>query len=178
MKTMVLAVLTMAAMGFGQKQENFINNYWRAQEGDAMTGFPVYMDEFHHEIHEGDAYEITGYFDLSDGDTLTFWLETPAAAKIHMIYEFNTTQITTMEIFSDCDSIPGSAIAITPRNKNYTSTDTSTLVVKYVDGGLAPSVFPVASYGTKFDSTKVGASGFTPSSKYGGSASRNQEEKL
>jgi len=169
-------VLLIPVMLFGQKQQNYINNAWRAQEGDEMTGYPVFIETFHHKIHEGDAYIISGYNDLGSGDSLYFWLDVPASPDIHMVFEISASKITTLEVFRACDSIPKAATAFVPRNADQNQTKTTSLPC-YVSTSIS-GVFPEASLGTKIDSTKTGSSGAAPSLQYGGQSGRSNEEIL
>ena len=168
---LILLPITVFAQG---QNWLWIEGAWRNQEGDGPTGYPIFMEMFHHEIHEGDAYIISGYSELDTNDSTLFWIETPASIKIHMVYEFNGSKITTFEVFQDCDSIPKGATTITPRNADHNSSNTTSLTVK--TSSTLNGVFPVASLGTHIDSTKIGSAGAAPSAKYGGQSSRQNEE--
>jgi len=150
---------------------------WINQKADASTGVPTMIMYEHHEIHSGSHYYLDGYSSVGNGDTLVFFLQTPNTTKwAHMLYSFATSKITTFEVFMSADSIPKGATSITPINSNHNYANASVLTV--AGGTSLNGVFPLASLGTKIDSSKVGSSGARPSLKYGGAQSRGNETVL
>ena len=150
-------------------QSNGENHYFKA---DNVTRALNFVDYYHHEIHDSSAYSVSGYKDVGSGDTLCFFMSIPSVARKHphLVFYFDATKATVLDVFMSCDSFPKSASTVTPRNARH-GTKSSFVTLKYIENP-APSIFPSASFGTKIDSTKIGATGAQPSAKYGGHGDR------
>jgi len=124
------------------------------------------IDYVHHEIHEGNAYFVSGYTELDTDGTLTFCVTTNATTQPHMTWDITTSGKGNMVVYEG-SSISGGA-AVTAYNSNRGSSNTSTLTI--VSGPT------VNTTGTLIASSGFG--GGTKQNPFGGSSAQRSEIML
>lgn len=131
---------------------------------DDVQGAHVVIDVMHHQIHEGDAYSLSGLVaDVAASGTTSFEIVTPADKDIHL--KFVSASVTgsnktaaRAELLEGATTTGGSTA--TPRNRNRNSSNTS--------GCTCKSGVTVSNDGTKIDDGAFGGN-------IGGSDSRAYE---
>ena len=139
---------------------------------DGSTNSLQVIDYAHHEIHGGSGYDYTEVVDQVQNAVRDIQITTPAGAKwAHMVIDFFCEAETEFWLWENVSIVtPGTGI--TPRNHNRNSSDSSTLVVKYIDNSsLANANSDTdASGATQLEHQFVGAG-----KKVGGSTSSREE---
>ena len=96
---------------------------------DDSTNALLTIDYEHHEIHEGDHYFIEDVSDLAINNVLDVQWTTPNTTQYaHFIFELNCESETEWYIYEGA-SIVLAGTALTPRNNNRNSTNTSNATV-------------------------------------------------
>ena len=86
----------------------------------------------HHEIHSGSHYFVTGYQDLSINNVLDFTFQMPDTTKwIHWTWKISTESETLWQIYETAVATNPLANAVTPRNSNRNSGNTSGTTMKF-----------------------------------------------
>ena len=128
-------------------------------EADSMTGAGVAIEYEHHKIHGGSHYFIVGTTELGNAASIDFQLTTPDTDKwIHMSFNIEGTQQTTIEIFESATVAAGTPI--TAYNNNRNSTNTTDLTVLQQGGAITNS-------GTSIYAQTVGVAGNVNRAKQG-----------
>jgi len=108
-------------------------NYVAGNEGiDFMTMNLTTINQEHHEIHNGDHYNICDYaLNQASGAIIEFVMTTPATGpNIHLTLGVSSSSGATIELFEGTAGVTGGT-ALTPRNNNRESIKTSlTTVIK------------------------------------------------
>ena len=96
---------------------------------DASTLAQLYIEYAHHEVHEGDHFELGGYVDVGLNGTLEIIVTTPNTTKwAHMLWVVDVTQSTILDIYRSPTTIAGGT-TLTPQNNNDNSSNTSGLTI-------------------------------------------------
>lgn len=110
---------------------------WRKLVADITTWALVIITHLHHEIHGGNAYRVfqsvgTDAFDIAA--PLTYHVTTPNTTKWpHIVWRAASTTESLLEIFQDNGNAAhfdvSAGDAVTPKNRNHNSANTSGLTV-------------------------------------------------
>ena len=99
-------------------------------EFDTVTDALVVMEVEHHEIHEGDFYEVPNIINITNGNTYAISILTNATKQVHFKTEKLASSGEKISIgLQEGVTIAGGS-AVIPINHNRTSTKTSSVVVK------------------------------------------------
>lgn len=106
----------------------------RAVRIDSSTHAMETISYEHHEIHGGDHYFVVAYADLAINHVLDFQWTIPNTTKwIHWTWEISTESETLWQIYEGATITNPLAVAVTPRNSNRNSANTSGTTMKYED---------------------------------------------
>lgn len=97
---------------------------------ESQTGAHKTITYPHHEVHAGSAYSASDIVTLGDGDLREILVVTPDTTKwAHMIFNAATALKGQVELFENVYPRYVVANALTPRNRDRNSTNTSGLLV-------------------------------------------------
>ena len=134
---------------------------------DGTTNSLQIIDFHGGQVHAGDAFYISGWTVLSDGDVLYVKLVTPDTGTwAHFGWEIESSGILETDFYENAFNGMTGGAEMTPLNRNRNSTNASTMVI-------TSNVSAFATYSSVLDTKKVGGTGFK--SVYGGNASRDAE---
>jgi hypothetical protein len=89
--------------------------------GDRTTGAAIAVDYAHHEIHEGDAFQVSHAEDIGSSSTYKFLITTPDTTKwIHM-FAFAIAEIEAEIRVYEAPTTPSAGSDLTAYNKNRNS---------------------------------------------------------
>lgn len=139
---------------------------------DASTEAMIINAYEHHEIHGGSHYFVRGYQDLSINNVLGFTWVMPNTTKwIHWTWQIDTESETLWQVYEGAVISSALANAITPRNSNRNSTNTSGTTMKFeLHANLA-----AANTKTDVTTATLLSSGISGAGKNAGRAERGNE---
>lgn len=112
-------------------------NVLRVIVGDAISRALAIIDIFHHEIHEGRTFSISGEVTLPAGGVYEFLIITPDTTRwIHMndfVAESDASLNVKMFYDSTKTDVPGNRV--TPVNRNLNSPNVSVATICHTPGG-------------------------------------------
>jgi len=119
------------------------------------------IDYAHHELHDGNHYNIRGFSaPINSGVFFTWCVTTPNGSKwAHMTYQIEGTTQTEIYVYEGANCSGGTAI--TPRNNNRNAGDNSILTIK--QGAVISGTNGLLASGTLIESHSKGFEGATPS---------------
>lgn len=156
----------------------FYNGYnYRAPRIDASTRSINTVDYFHHEIHGGSAFFVSGTTVIASGGSIYLSFAVPQTTKLpHLTLSINSTGILFAYFMENvnCRTIESNLVAGgTPYNHDRNSTTVSGCTVGWVRAGSGFATGTQASGTTLYD-IRLGSSGVGQTS-LGGSSSRENE---
>jgi len=96
---------------------------------DPVSGVPIQIGSPHHEIHEGDAYEVCfANSALADNGSISFHLTNGAVKQMHTVVGIGVGGDALVQIFETPLSAT-SGTGVTPVNQNRSSSSTSGVTV-------------------------------------------------
>jgi hypothetical protein len=99
---------------------------------DSSTHVLQTMTYEHHEIHGGSHYFVVGYQDLAITNVLDFtWQMPDTTTWTHWSWKLSTESETLWQVYEGAVATNPLANAITPRNNNRNSTNTSGTAMRY-----------------------------------------------
>jgi hypothetical protein len=146
---------------------------WPGQKVDATTNASMTIDFSHHEIHEGDHFNVTGSTVLGATEICEFIVKTPNTTKwVHLIWDYQSTASVFTHVAYEAVTVSTTpSVVVTPQNNNRNSSNTSGLLIWRSTGtAVTSSTILVGPF-------TVGVSG-NAQSRVGGSASHLQERIL
>ena len=150
---------------------------WVDAAGDAATGALAIVDYPHHEVHEGEAYELSAIdVDLDTADKLTIAFKTPDTTKwLHCVVLASNSSASKLEVLRGPTITNGTGSDMVPYNRNHNSQNTS--------GVSSIKATPVAGQATltptiTVDGTAVHTQVLGTGKDKGSSGSRGDEERV
>lgn len=138
---------------------------------DQSTHATMTIDYFHHEVHQGAAYEIDGFATLASGATRAVVLWSPVSSKeTHVFYAVSSTNLTEVSIIEGIQCI-GTGATPYYYNHHRRSGNTSHLTAISLN---PPRAFTAGS-GVTLKSTKFGTAGSVQKQSVGGGAGSQNE---
>jgi hypothetical protein len=106
---------------------------WQPLRLDKATNTIQVIDYEHHEIHAGSHYFITGFEDaIPQNDVLDFTFQTANTTSwVHFVWEILSEGETAWYVYENVIATNALANAVTPRNSNRNSGNTSGVTCKY-----------------------------------------------
>ena len=118
---------------------------------DASSLAAIFMDYFHHAIHDGEAFVLTDQATVGAAGTREIRIATPTGNK-HAHFEFliMATGETTVELFETTTKTHNAGGALTPVNRNRNSSETSILTISHTPGstGDGSGIYGPVKFGT------------------------------
>lgn len=144
----------------------------RAVRIDSATHAMETIEYEHHEIHGGSHYFVVGYADLANAHVLDFQWTIPDTTKwIHWTWQIDTESGLLWQVYEGAVITNPLAAAITPRNSDRNSANTSSTTMRYEDqANLA-----AANADTNVGGATLIESGISGAGKDAGHAIRSHE---
>ena len=141
---------------------------------DKSTKAMPSIDYAHHEVHDGNHYNVRGFTSgLGSGAGLIWCVTTPNTTKwAHMTFQIEGTTQTEVYVYEGVSCSGGTAI--TPRNNNRNAGDNSSLIL--MQNPVISGANAVAASGVLIEKYSKGLEGTTPSkSSFNGEVTREDE---
>jgi len=134
---------------------------------DAMSNLLISIEPEHAAIHDGIHYVVEDFVSIANGGSASIIIETPAFPTAHFVFEIYAVEgICDIELRESATAnVDGTAL--TPRNNNRISTNTSALVFRLNPTGLVD--------GTTLLSKSRTGSGNGPTTRVGGNIQHTKE---